>query len=215
MRYQLRPLNWTALVTPGRQSSAIFRASWSDTLALLGDEIEQLGGGRSDILFEVDVQEADLRLDGMLRANAKMGDFPGVVVTFDSKFGQLRYASDAYEQRYKSAPPGWQANIRAVALALQALRAVDRYGVSKRGEQYTGWRAIAGPAPEFATADDAVKWMYAYAIGQLDLTLPDAIGNRDLYRLMAKLMHPDRGAPRAEWDRLDTARQVLETAGRL
>lgn len=186
MRYQLRPLHWTAPVTPGRQSSAVFRASWTDTLTLLGDEIEQLGGGRSDVLFEVDVQQADLRLDGMLRANAKMGDFPGVVVTFDSKFGQLRYASDAYEPRWKGAMPGWQANIRAVALALQALRAVDRYGVSKRGEQYTGWRALeAGNGSAFASADAAERWMCERS---RDLGLPVATNIPQLYRQLARKM---------------------------
>lgn len=214
MRYQLRPLNWTGPVTPDRQSSAVFRADWTSTLALLGDEIEQLGGGRRDILFEVDVQEADLRLDGMLRANAKMGDFPGVVVTFDSKFGQLRYASDAYEQRYKGAPPGWQANIRAVALALQALRAVDRYGVSKRGEQYTGWRALpAGNGSRFGTADEAQRWMrdqLSAKIGAHSIREP-----RELYRGLAKLMHPDAGGSAEDWEQLDGARNVLVTAGRL
>lgn len=218
MRYQLRPLNWLGPVTPGRMSSAIFRAGWSDTLTLLGDEIEQLGGGRSDVLFEVDVQEADLRLDGMLRANARMGDFPGVVVTFDSKFGQLRYASDAYEQRYKSAPPGWHANVRAVALALQALRAVDRYGVSKRGEQYTGWRAIeAGNGSAFGSADEALRWMQRYYAADRGHDPADiaAMPVKDLHRQLARMLHPDAGGGAADWDRLDNARQLLTTAGLL
>jgi hypothetical protein len=214
MRYQLRPLNWTGPVTPARQSSAVFRAGWNETLVLLGDEIEQLGGGRRDILFEVDVKETDLRLDGMLRASAKVGDFPGVVVTFESKFGQLRYASDAYEQRYKSAPPGWQANIRAVALALQALRAVDRYGVSKRGEQYTGWRALpAGTAAAFGSADEAEQWMYGKL--RVETGAHSICDPRAAYRALAMQLHPDHGGDPADWDRLDTARQLLTVAGRL
>ena len=32
-------------------------------------------------------------------------------------------------------------NLRSIALGLKALRAVDRYGVSRRGEQYAGFRA--------------------------------------------------------------------------
>lgn len=35
----------------------------------------------------------------------------------------------------------WQHNVRSVALGLEALRAVDRYGISRRGEQYAGFRA--------------------------------------------------------------------------
>lgn len=35
----------------------------------------------------------------------------------------------------------WQHNVRSIALGLEALRAVDRYGISRRGEQYAGYRA--------------------------------------------------------------------------
>jgi hypothetical protein len=34
----------------------------------------------------------------------------------------------------------WQDNLRAVALGLEALRRVERYGIAQRGEQYAGWR---------------------------------------------------------------------------
>lgn len=45
---------------------------------------------------------------------------------------RLVYATDAC--RY------WQHNVRSIALGLEALRAVDRYGISRRGEQYAGFR---------------------------------------------------------------------------
>ena len=35
----------------------------------------------------------------------------------------------------------WQHNLRSIALGLEALRAVDRYGISRRGQQYAGFRA--------------------------------------------------------------------------
>jgi len=35
----------------------------------------------------------------------------------------------------------WRHNVRSIALGLEALRAVDRYGISRRGEQYAGFRA--------------------------------------------------------------------------
>jgi hypothetical protein len=204
---------WTDPVTKVRRNSGVFRASWSDTLALLGDEIEKIGGV-PPVVLQIDVQEGDIRRDGMVRANAKVGH-PGVAVSFQSKFGPLRYATDAYEQRWSGDMPAWQANIRAIALALQALRAVDRYGVTRRGEQYQGWKAIAAPrASEFATADEAANWMRVYAAEELHLTVNgSSLGA--LYRAMAKLMHPDKGAPRADWDRLDEARRMLAEAGRL
>ncbi len=91
-------------------------------------------------MLQIDIREQALRLDGGLRANARPVDFPGVRISFESKHGPLTYATDTHEF--------WQHNVRGIALGLQALRAVDRYGVTKRGEQYTGWKALpAGQAP--------------------------------------------------------------------
>jgi uncharacterized protein (DUF58 family) len=36
----------------------------------------------------------------------------------------------------------WKDNLRAIALSLEALRAVDRYGVTRGNEQYRGWTQI-------------------------------------------------------------------------
>ena len=142
------------------------------------------------------------------------------MISFKSRFGPLRYATDAYEQEYYGGLTSWQANVRAIALALEALRAVDRYGVSKRGEQYTGWKAIEAPrAGHFADAAAAEAWMRTYAGDSLHLAGPggriDRMPLRDLYRAMARLMHPDVGHPRADWDRLDEARRLLAEAGKL
>src|SRR5579863_8437221 len=129
MRYEFRPLTWTDKETDPRRSSGLFRASWRDTLKLFTADLELLEAV-GPVVFQVDVTEGDIRLDGMLRANAKVGH-PGVAISFGSKYGPLRYATDAYEQQWSGALPSWQANLRAIALALGALRAVDRYGVTK------------------------------------------------------------------------------------
>ena len=213
--YKVRPLGqWTDPETKARRSSAAFRASWKETLELLSDEIEKIGG-QSPVVFQIDVTEGDIRMDGMLRANAKVGH-PGVVISFQSKYGPLRYATDAYERQWGGGMPSWQANIRAIALALQALRAVDRYGVTKRGEQYVGWKALpAGGEPAFPSADEAEWWMRAYAVDGLGVRDADAMDLRALYRAMARRMHPDGGGPRTDWDRLDAARLLLMSAGLL
>lgn len=215
MRYEIRPLTaWADPETDPRRGSHLFRASWAGTLDLLGSETEKLGA--SLVVLQVGVQEGDIRLDGMLRANAKVSH-PGAVVSFESDIGPLRYATDTYEQQIRSALPGWQANVRAIALALEALRAVDRYGVTKRREQYAGWRAIAAPAPLFAGVTEAAGWMRKYAALTLELGSAvngdGAVNWASLYRAMAKRMHPDNGSPRADWDRLDAARRLLEKEG--
>lgn len=201
MRYEIRPLvAWVDPVTTVRRSSWTFRASWSTTLELLGSEADKLGAHL--VVMQVDVTEGDIRRDGMLRANAKVGH-PGVAISFTSDHGPLRYATDSYD--------AWQANVRAIALALQALRAVDRYGVTSRAEQYVGFRALPPTPAAFASADEAARWMRE----QVRPHAQDAgdATPRQLYRFLARRMHPDAGGDPADWDRLDAAAQLLSLGG--
>lgn len=207
MRYEVRPLgHWTDPVTDPRRGATAFRATWADTLKLLERETEHLGA--TTVVIQVDADETDIRRDGMLRARARVGH-PGVVVSFQSAHGPLRYATDTYEDAsWSTSLTGWQANVRAVALALEALRAVDRYGVTRRGEQYQGWAALpAGPAPAFGSADEAHRWMRE----QADLgTGADPVR---LYRHLARRMHPDAGGNPADWERLTAAHELVSQAG--
>lgn len=210
MRYEIRPLvAWTDPATALRRSSGRFKASWADTLQFLSAEIAKVGG-KEPVVLQIDVTEGDIRLDGMLRANAKVGH-PGVVVSFDSDYGPLRYATDAYEKDWSGAMPSWQANIRAIALTLEALRAIDRWGVSKRGEQYTGWKALeSGGGVTFPSADEALRWM-------AEMDDADALPEnaRIIYRNLARRYHPDAGGDPVQWDRLSAARLLLTSAGML
>ncbi|MGI8333446.1 hypothetical protein ACRYCC_26135 [Actinomadura scrupuli] len=207
MRYEIRPLgHWTDPVTDPRRGATAFRASWPDTLKLLERETEHLGA--TTVVIQVDADATDIRRDGMLRARARVGH-PGVVVSFQSAHGPLRYATDAYEDAYWSTSlTGWQANVRAIALALEALRAVDRYGVTRRGEQYRGWAALpAGPAPAFTNADEALRWMKEKA------HLPADTDPAKLYRTLARRYHPDAGGDPEDWARLSAAHELLDEAG--
>lgn len=202
MRYEFRPLPaWIDPVTADRRCSAAFRASWPQTLEMLGYETERLGARL--VVVQIAIAEADLRRDGMPRASAKAAH-PGVVISFASDHGPLRYATDSYEHRWSGDMPGWQANVRAVALSLEALRAVDRHGVTHRAEQYVGFRALAAPATVFASADEALRWMQAKAGS------PGETNIRLLYRRLARELHPDvTGGARADWDALEQAHQLL------
>jgi hypothetical protein len=210
MRWRIRPLGpWLGPVTGYRKSSGVFKAGWDDTLSLLDREVEALGG-EGPVVVQVDVQAVDLRADGMLKTRARVGEFPGVIVSFASRYGPLRYATDAYEQQWAGSLPGWQANVRAIALALEALRAVDRYGVSKRGEQYAGWSALPAARAQgsewFTTEAEALKWMTGSA-AEMGIA-PDPDTGR-LYKALAKRMHPDKGGDTELWDRLDAAARLL------
>lgn len=205
MRYEIRPLGqWTGPRTPPhefRRSGAQFRAAWNSTLELLGRETDLLGAHM--VVLQVDVTAGEIRRDGMLRADARV-DFPGVRVSFDSHHGALTYATDTYTT--------WRANVRAVALALQALRAVDRYGVSKRGEQYRGWAAIEAGPGELMSAEQAAKLVAQaaeswFTAGDV-LRLPDA--RRRAYRAAARRHHPDTGGDPDLFRKLTAAKELLD-----
>lgn len=178
----LRPLERPAPSDARRHST--FRSSWSSTIVLLAKELHA-HGARSGVL-EVDFREQDLRLDGLPRANARAHS-PAVVLSFEAASvpgkPHLRYEVGTFTD--------WQDNVRAIALALQALRAVDRYGVTKRGEQYAGWK-------------------------QLESGGPSAERGRDLIRrhggLREALMatHPDRGGDPADFADVQAAREAAD-----
>jgi hypothetical protein len=112
-----------------------FKAGWTSTVELLAKEL-RAHGARNAVL-EVDFREQDLRLDGLPRAD-RSARSPGIVLSF-----KATSVSGSPDLRYEvSTFSDWRANVRAVALGLEALRAVDRHGVTKRGEQYAGWKAL-------------------------------------------------------------------------
>lgn len=145
---EFRPLDladWPGTPTYGRKS-APFRTTWPRTLDLLEAELRHLGA--TNIVIRAAFESRDIRNDGWPRADARKPSFPGVIISFESKVGPLQYATDVYGDANWRDLPGWQANVRAVALSLEALRAVDRHGVTGRGEQYVGFGAL--PAASMA-----------------------------------------------------------------
>lgn len=170
---------WPHASSWDRRSSYTFKAGWSDTLHKLSSEIEKLNGKGAVIASLHAV--ADVRLDGMLRSNARTPSHPGVEISFDTpagadpqavrgkqlirQFGDYKAAVKAthpdtreegsrltdtdYIAVIKSQEGGrmvlatdvcedWMHNVRSIALTLEALRAVDRYGATQ-GRQYAGF----------------------------------------------------------------------------
>jgi hypothetical protein len=112
---------------------------------------------------------------------------------------------------------GWQQNVRAIALGLEALRKVDRYGITRRREQYTGFRALPpgqGLAPSGMTTEVALELLREEAeITRLDASLTQL---EAILRRAKANAHPDANAgDRSRWNAVDEAEQVLRRAGRL
>jgi hypothetical protein len=143
-------------------------------------------------------------MDGMFYAGAKLRT-AGIILSFDSKVGPLSHPCDKYSH--------WQANLRASALSLEALRAVDRYGVTSRAEQYKGWAKLPPPPDAvFVSAHEAAAFL-AGIVPEIDereiVCNPDKY--REAYRLAAGATHPDRtGGDDAKFKRVQAARLVLD-----
>ena len=218
LQYTVRPISDRSPFT-GNHVGSPFTVKWHQVLDLLQREYEMLAG--RSLVIEVDVPESGIRNDGLLRADARAAS-PAVRIAFESKHGPITMATDRFvRQPYRSTSmPDWQHNVYAIAKALEALRMVDRYGVTKRGEQYTGWKALpagSGIAPTGMTTNTAVR-----VITQEAGLTPDPagvalrVGLPNLLRSAKAHAHPDRnGGDRSRWDAVEQAEQVLRRAGRL
>ena len=201
--WKVVPIDWRGPRTVKRKPSP-FRASWSQTVALLHRELVHLGA--TDILLQLAVRDRDIRLDGWVRANASPSD-PGVVLTFESRdYGALSYPCDRFTS--------WQDNVRAIALALEALRKVDRYGVTRRGEQYRGWKALPPgrgtiPVQTPLAAVNTLAGRAGLTVMAGEVLASPAMG-RALYRAAARAAHPDKGGSREAWDAVELAWRTLQ-----
>lgn len=205
-RFAFEPLDEWPYPEQQRVRSS-FTAKWTETRDLLLAEADHVGAGL--VVVQLDLTRADLRQDGEIRASARLSS-GRVAVTLDSRHGAMRFACDRYLPGHARSGPAWQHNVRAVALTLQALRAVDRYGAVHSAEQYRGFLALEGTPGSFASADEALRWVRTRVGDEAGAAEPRAV-----YRAAARRLHPDVGGDAGEWARLDEARQAMEAGGLL
>jgi len=192
---------WSGERTKSRRYDQ-FRSTYVQTLDLLEQELNYLRA--REIVLQAFISWQDLRNDGLPRSDAKFVD-PGVILTFDSASGPLSFPCDRYTD--------WQANLRAIALWLEALRAVNRYGVTRHAEQYQGWKKLAapnGPAP--MVRDEAAAFVASHS-GAPEIwprVKADKSVRDDAYRLAARACHPDGGGTHERFVKLQEAMRILE-----
>jgi hypothetical protein len=203
MRWELA--SWSApwTLAPGNKSPSHFKADWPNTLRLLADETDRLDAGL--VVIEISIEPGQLSRDRQTLRSSGPGH-PGVRVVFESKHGQQRFETAQFTN--------WQANVRAVALGLGALRAMDRWGLNRPGAQYAGYLQLeAGPSkPVFDDPKKAIRWMIERAgASGIEQGAPDQV-----YRRLAGLWSQDRTGDefdREQWDKLQAARVLLADAG--
>lgn len=201
-----RPLsNWPgARRDAGDRRSSVFRAGWSNTIRMLQFELDRLDAHH--VVLEAGFREHEIRNDGLPRGDARRPVDPGVILSFDSRVGPLRYPSDRYTD--------WQCNVRAIALTLGSLRAVDRYGVNRFHEQYTGWRQLPSPDAVFSSREAAAAFLCKMGDNghHPAVVLGCAETAKKAYRLAAKATHPDRGGKAADFKRVTAAFHLVNAA---
>jgi hypothetical protein len=170
---ELRPYSQT------RQSQ--FKASATATHHLLRRELDELDA--TDRTLYVQVAAEQFRRDGRPRLNATVLG-PGVVLTFVSDGRTYEYVGDSFSSQ--------QENLRAIALTLENLRAVARYGCTGERQQYAGFLALESSAiatEAFSSTAAAIEFLTGVTGG-------DGKGgtNARLVRLAKFRTHPDTSA---------------------
>jgi hypothetical protein len=111
VRLLFRPIDeWPAPFTTNRKTPQ-FSATWSDTLEILERELTHLGA--SEAVIQVDADERAMRLDGGLRADAKVGH-PGGILSFETrKYGPMRYFTNQFGNGSRWAKGSYGTHCRA------------------------------------------------------------------------------------------------------
>ncbi|MBV9849838.1 MAG: hypothetical protein JO250_09220 [Armatimonadetes bacterium] len=216
MTISFRPLDkWPYADAPTRRGYA-YKADYSTIIADLEAELDALDA--KDVMLSMMLTRKDIRRDGWPLASARPLH-PGVILLVYTQTGELEFACDDNAR--------WQHNLRAISLTLEALRAVDRHGATKRRQQYAGYLAAPNPAdyrdpfgPAVSPSDwEAVgstrtaqeAWDFLSEQSGLPPELmrddPDAL--RTGTRLAKKRCHPDTGGSDAQFRRLTAALEAL------
>lgn len=205
----IRPITtWPGELRTDRQRiRSPFSSSYSDTLDLLDRELRML---RAKVtVVQLAVNEGQIRRDGKLYANARP-DHPGVILSFDTKQGHFRYAADRFTN--------WQDNLRAIALGLEALRKIERYGIGAGTEQYTGFLQLEASNGESMTYDEALRFVAIAAgrdAGYVRTNWKYEATRMQLHRAAARALHPD--SPTGDvssFQRLAAAERILDDGER-
>jgi len=198
--YRTTPLPpvWPGTPT-ARQRNSPFKANWGDTLDLLEREIKQVSG--RDVALAIGVTDRDIRNDGGVRSDARIRN-SSVILSFKKDADRLSFPCDKFNF--------WQDNVRAIVLALEALRKVDRYGVQS-GKQYQGFKALpgAGGTTERMSVDAAAQIIRTHSDKATEDILAGPISAQTAVRIARSRTHPDRQPDRTMWDDVNQAAGVL------
>lgn len=172
-----------------------FQQTYSDTKRILLFELEKLNAVSSSVQIEMFINREDLRLDGALRASAKPYKH-GVVLSFSIITGRIKNATGEFINQVKTLSypcdqfDDWQDNLRAIALSLEALRKVARYGVFKY-EDMVSRLALPSGDGRVSTRENAADFLSRYSDFTIEEISFDLSVAKKAYLQAAKVLHPD------------------------
>lgn len=187
------PLSWPASYqrTPiaSRQRSP-FKVSFMMAVVDVNRQLKLMGANAVVISTNI-----PLRRDGLPYGSSSMPKDPGVAVYFQHRGRPVVLACDKWLRV--------EENMRAISLTLDAMRGLDRWGVSELLDRvFRGFIALPAPAPEEA-------WHQVLGVTE---GAPLAHIEKT-YRDRAKNAHPDRqGGSVDQMERLNRAIEQARTA---
>lgn len=170
-----------------------FRSSNAKVLNKLREELFKLGV--SSLIVEAGYRDQDIRQDGWPYSSAK-SSHPAVRLSFKGRQGPMAFECGTYTTLDE--------NLYAIALTLEALRTIERYGAVKGAQQYKGWKQLppppgAGaqaprpPSSEWEGPVAASNFLRALAgFNQHDFPI-GTDGLKRVYNEAARKHHPDVG----------------------
>jgi hypothetical protein len=172
-----------------RRTNKNFKASFAIARELCKAEIRRLGGDSVIVSSNVDLKKNGEPTG--LKWGFKVTGDNGVAVYFTRKGKQLCFACDRWVHV--------QDNMYAIALTIEALRGIARWGTGDMMEAaFTGYTAL----PERTTGN----WWEVLGVAV------NASGEqvKDAYRLLVKKHHPDTGGDAELFRRVQEAYQQFE-----
>lgn len=184
-----------------KRKASLFKAAYSKTLDLLEGELKKIAA--KDILIQTWMQREQIRNDGWPKSNAAKPKEPGVILTFVRAGKTVSMPCDKYRD--------WEDNLRAIALSLQALRAVDRYGVTQSGEQYRGWESLPPPSSP-NNIDAAEEIISRWSSVPKEWIRKDPVQAATAINEALKRTHPDKGGRTKDFLAVQRASKIMRGA---
>lgn len=168
-----------------------FNVFWPRQLDEMEAEIRAIDG--RDLIIEACFTSDQIRNDGWPRGGASAWA-PDVRLYVTADVGPLVFPCATYKT--------WQANLRAISLAMQGLRLMRERGIGMGTEQYRGYAALPASiaAAEWLSTLHAARFLWVTAgwperdleRAKYERTISDMEVLRNVYRDAAKAAHPDK-----------------------